>query len=540
MTDLSREIVYQIYPKSFQDSDGDGIGDLKGILEHLDYLASLGVTMLWLNPVYPSPQRDNGYDVSDYCAIDPMFGTMEDMEKLIQEADRRGMKIMLDMVFNHTSTEHEWFKKALAGDEHYQKYYFFRKGKDGLPPTNWESKFGGSCWKYVPELDQYYLHLFDETQADLDWQNEEVREELKKILRFWRGKGVRGFRFDVINLISKDAFEDDFEGVGKRFYTDGEQVDAYLQELRADALDDTIITVGEMSATSIENCAGYTNPDRKELSMAFSFHHLKVDYENGDKWTDTDFDFMALKNLFNDWDVKTEALGGWNALFLNCHDQPRSMSRFGDDVNYPDTSAKMLAGVTLTRRGTPYIYMGEEIGMPNAHFESIDEYRDVESLNYYDILKEKGHSEAETLSILARKSRDNARTPMRWSKDGGFSGGDAWIPDARRALPSAEENLQDPDSVYHYYQKLIELRKESPAIQQGTTVPILEDDPQVYAYRRVCPDEEIVCLHNFFGEEAPIDLDLDDYSLLLSNYPQKNETSGLLRPYESRILRKSA
>ena len=422
MADFSSKVVYQIYPKSFMDSNGDGQGDLRGIIEKLDYLKELGVDYLWLTPVFVSPQNDNGYDVADYRSIDPRFGTMDDMEELIRESDKRGMGLMLDMVFNHTSTDHEWFQKALAGDEKYQNYYIFRDGTPDQVPTNWQSKFGGSAWEYVPSLGKWYLHLFDVSQADLNWDNPEVRDELKKVILYWKEKGVKGFRFDVVNLISKpDTFENDYEGDGRRFYTDGPHVHEYLKELTRDTGIDSMITVGEMSSTTLENCIRYSSPEEKELSMCFSFHHLKVDYKNGDKWALMEPDRMALKKLFEKWQTGMQEGNGWNALFWCNHDQPRTVSRFGDEDKYWKESAEMLAASIHLMRGTPYIYQGEELGMTNAHYTSISQYRDVESLNYYKILLDQGKTEEEALTILAARSRDNGRTPLQGS--GGATAG---------------------------------------------------------------------------------------------------------------------
>ena len=328
MADFKNKTVYQIYPKSFQDSDGDGMGDLRGIIERLDYLEELGVDYLWLTPVFCSPQRDNGYDISDYCNIDPKFGTMRDLEEMVEEAKNRGIGIMMDMVFNHTSTSHEWFQKALKGEKKYQDYYIFKEGTADKMPTNWESKFGGPAWEYVPALGKWYLHLFDVTQADLNWDNPRVREELKEVIRFWKGKGVEGFRFDVVNLISKpEVFEDDREGDGRRFYTDGPHVHEYLKELVRDTGIADMVTVGEMSSTSLQDCIRYSAPQEKELSMCFSFHHLKVDYKDGNKWELMEPDKRALKALFERWQVQMQAENGWNALFWCNHDQPRIVSR---------------------------------------------------------------------------------------------------------------------------------------------------------------------------------------------------------------------
>lgn len=416
MSDFSNKVVYQIYPKSFRDTNGDGFGDIPGVIEKLDYLQELGVDYLWLTPFFISPQRDNGYDVADYRKINPSFGTMEDLERLISESEKRGMSIMLDMVFNHTSTQHEWFQKSLAGDEKYQNYYIFREGTPEHVPTNWQSKFGGSAWEYVPQLKKWYLRLFDVTQADLNWDNPEVREELKEILRFWKEKGIRAFRFDVINLVSKpELMEDDFEGDGRRFYTDGPHIHEYLKEMVHDTGIEDFVTVGEMSSTTLENCIKYSAPEEKELSMCFNFHHLKVDYKDGDKWALMLPDYKKLKELFVEWQMGMQKEHGWNALFWCNHDQPRIVSRIGDEGAYWKESAKMLAGMIHLMRGTPYIYQGEEIGMKNAHYPSIEQYRDVESLNYYRILLKQGKTEVEALEILASRSRDNSRTPMQWN-----------------------------------------------------------------------------------------------------------------------------
>ena len=377
MTDFNHKTVYQIYPKSFCDKNGDGFGDIRGVIEKLDYLQELGVDYLWLTPFFISPQRDNGYDVADYRNIDPKFGTLEDVEELIAQSAHRGMGIMLDMVFNHTSTEHEWFRKALAGEKKYQDYYIFKEGDPDKFPTNWQSKFGGPAWEYVPNLKKWYLHLFDVTQADLNWDNPEVREELKEIIRFWKEKGVKGFRFDVVNLISKpEKMEDDWIGDGRRFYSDGPHVHEYLKELVRDTGIEDMVTVGEMSSTSLEHCIRYSAPEEKELSMCFNFHHLKVDYKDGNKWALMEPDYEKLKELFETWQMGMQEGNGWNAVFWCNHDQPRIVSRFGDEDWYWKESAKMLAGMIHLMRGTPYIYQGEEIGMLNAHYSSVHQYRE--------------------------------------------------------------------------------------------------------------------------------------------------------------------
>nr|WP_307991450.1 alpha,alpha-phosphotrehalase [uncultured Niameybacter sp.] len=546
MTDFRDKVVYQIYPKSFKDSNGDGIGDLRGIYEKLDYLEKLGVDYLWLTPFFISPQNDNGYDVADYLNIDPLFGTMDDLDALIHEASKKNIGLMLDMVFNHTSTEHEWFKKALQGEKKYMDYYIFKDGTPDTPPTNWESKFGGSAWEYVPHLKKWYLHLFDVTQADLNWENPEVREELKNIIRFWKAKGIKGFRFDVVNLISKPAiFENDYEGDGRRFYTDGPHVHEFLKELVRDTDIAHMVTVGEMSSTSIDHCIKYSNPMEKELSMCFNFHHLKVDYKDGNKWELMPPDIKALKKLFKEWQLGMEKNNGWNAVFWCNHDQPRIVSRLGDDKNYHTTSAKMLATSIHTLRGTPYIYQGEEIGMTNAYYTSIDQYKDVESLNYYKIMLERGKTPEEALTILGARSRDNGRTPMQWDSTAyaGFSTTTPWltIPNNYTTI-NAHAALEDTNSVFHYYQQLIALRKNKKAISIGHIDFLYEEEENVFAYRRFTDKEEILVL-NHFGDEEKIlahTLDLSNYKYILGNYEgiTADENTIRLRPYESIILEK--
>lgn len=543
MANFQDKVVYQIYPKSFQDSNNDGFGDINGIIKHLDYLEKLGVDYIWLNPIFVSPQNDNGYDIEDYYAIDPSYGTMADLEKLISEAKKHNIYLMFDMVFNHTSTNHQWFKKALNGEQKYKDYYIFKKGKNGNPPTNWQSKFGGNAWKYVEKFDEYYLHLFDETQADLNWKNPEVRKEMANIVNFWIEKGIKGFRFDVINLIDKESFEDDYEGVGKRFYTDRPLVHTYLQKLAQNSFGkyDDIITVGEMSATSIDNCVGYTNPNNHELSMVFSFHHLKVDYKNKEKWTLMPFDFQELKQLLNDWQLGMQEGHGWNALFWCCHDQPRVLSRFGDDKNYPKESAKMLATTIHLLRGTPYIYQGEEIGMTNAYFDNIEQYQDVESLNAFKILKQNGMSEDEIYQILQSKSRDNARTPMQWNNHryAGFSNVEPWIAVNENYHDiNVENNLKDLDSVFYYYQKLIKLRKQYSVILQGAYEPLLLDHPTIFAYKRIDQNDEIIVYNHFYDDnQSTITVDASQYDILLSNVQRNTlEDTIILKPYESLVL----
>ncbi|MFJ5762250.1 alpha,alpha-phosphotrehalase [Neobacillus sp. NPDC093182] len=541
-----KAVVYQIYPKSFYDTTGNGTGDIQGIIEKLDYLKEFGVDVLWLTPIYKSPQRDNGYDISDYYNIQEEYGTMDDFDQLLAEAHKRGIKIIMDIVINHTSTEHEWFKQAKSSkDNPYRDFYIWKDGKDGLPPTNWESKFGGSAWQWDETTGQYYLHLFDVTQADLNWENPKVRQALYDMMHFWLKKGVDGFRLDVINLISKNQQFPEDNSDGRKFYTDGPRIHEFLHEMNQEVFSKyDIMTVGEMSSTSIDNCIRYTNPREEELNMTFSFHHLKVDYPNGEKWTKADFDFRALKDILSKWQVEMNKGGGWNALFWCNHDQPRVVSRFGDDQQYHKESAKMLATTIHMMQGTPYIYQGEEFGMTNPKFDKIDEYRDVESLNIFEIKKNEGLAEQEIIEILKQKSRDNSRTPVQWnsSEHAGFTTGTPWIHTAANYKEiNAENAMKDSDSVFYHYQELIRLRKEYDVITNGDYELISEDHNSVFAFVRKTEDEMLLVMNNFYGKDTtftlPVKLDIDGLSngVLLSNYEDSAQLAKeiQLRPYES-------
>ena len=547
--DFRKSVVYQIYPKSFCDTNKDGLGDIRGVISKLDYIKELGVDYIWSTPFFVSPQNDNGYDVEDYYNIDPRYGTMADVEELIAEAGKRGIGLMFDMVFNHVSTRHEWFQKAMEGDPYYKDFFFFRKGKpDGSAPTNWESKFGGSAWEYVEKFDEYYLHLFDVTQADLNWDNENVRKEVQKIVRFWMDKGVKGFRFDVVNLISKGAFEDDTEGDGRKYYTDGPNIHKYLKELHdmTFGTDTQIVTVGEMSSTSIENCYQYAGRDTGELSMVFSFHHLKVDFMGNEKWVLVPADFQKLKDIIFEWQTKMAEHNAWNAVFWCNHDQPRVVSRFGDEGRYWKQSAKMLGTIIHCLRGTPYVYQGEEIGMTNTDFTDISQFRDVESLNHYRILQEKGLSASDAFRIIQIHSRDNGRTPMQWddTKYAGFSsedGKEPWIGvNENHTKINTADQLENEDSIFRYYQKLIVMRKELDVIAYGDIEPLAEGDSSVFAYRRCWKGQELIVTANFYGKEyewkkAP---KLEGFKCVLGNYPDTKipENGGLtLRPYEAAV-----
>ena len=548
MSDFRNSTVYQIYVKSFCDSNGDGIGDINGIRQKLDYLQDLGIDYLWITPFFKSPMNDNGYDVADYLAINPMFGTMEDVDALIREAKEHNIRLMFDMVFNHTSTDHEWFQKALTGDPKYMNYYMFRDPVDGHAPTNWVSKFGGNAWEYVPSLGKYYLHLFDVSQADLNWENPEVREELKNVIRFWKAKGVAGFRFDVVNLISKpDVLEDDFQGDGRRFYTDGPRIHQHLQELVGDTGIADYMTVGEMSSTSLDNCLRYANPDEKELKMVFSFHHLKVDYKNGQKWALMEPDFNELRRLFVKWQEGMQDGNAWNAVFWCNHDQPRAVSRFGDDKKYWKESAKMLASLIHLMRGTPYIYEGEELGITNPGYTDISQYQDVESTNYYRILmEEEGRSKEEALEIIGARSRDNGRTPMQWdgSEKAGFTDGTPWlgIP-ANHSYINVEAEQKDPDSILNYYKKLVALRKEYEIIADGEIRFTDAGNENIISYDRMLDGQKLSVFCNLRGTEQALGTAFEAPAgkILIGNYADTAASDQAvriesLRPFETKAV----
>ena len=527
--------VYQIYPKSYKDTTGNGIGDFRGIIEKIPYLAKLGVDMVWLNPFYPSPQRDNGYDISDYVAVDPLFGDMADFEEMVRVGKEHKIDFMLDMVLNHCSTEHEWFQKALAGDQYYQDFFFIQD-----QPTDWISKFGGSAWAPFGDTGKYYLHLFDETQADLNWRNPNVRKELFKVVNFWRDKGVKGFRFDVINLIGKDeVLVDCPENEGKPAYTDKPIVHDYLRMMNEATFgsDDGFITVGEMSSTTMENCVLYSSPDRQELSMTFNFHHLKVDYKDGQKWTLAPFDFEELKSLYHSWGKEMSDKNGWSALFWNNHDQPRALNRFVDIQHFRNEGATMLAASIHLSRGTPYIYMGEEIGMVDPDYDSMADYVDVESINAYQMLLKEGKSEQEAFQIIQAKSRDNSRIPMQWdaSENAGFSTGTPWLKAGKSYKDiNVENDIQGP--IFTFYQNLIRLRKEMPIVSEGSYKPAFEDSKQVYAFERQYEDEKLLVLNNFYATEIEIELPAayQNGQILISNYKDVELSEKiLLKPYQT-------
>lgn len=535
MTIDKTAVVYQIYPKSYKDTTGNGVGDLRGIIQKLPYLKELGIDMIWLNPFYPSPQRDNGYDISDYKAVNPLFGTMADFEDMIQVGKELGVAFMLDMVLNHCSTEHVWFQKALAGDSYYQDFFILRD-----EPTDWLSKFGGSAWAPFGDTGKYYLHLFDESQADLNWRNPHVREELFSIVNFWKAKGVKGFRFDVINLIGKDEeLQDCPLNDGKPAYTDRPITHDYLKQLNQATFgsEEGFMTVGEMSATTIDNCILYTAPERKELSMAFNFHHLKVDYDNGQKWTLKTFDFAELKTLFHTWGQKMSEGNGWSALFWNNHDQPRALNRFVDVAHFRNEGATMLAAAIHLSRGTPYIYMGEEIGMLDPDYDAMSDYVDIESVNNYQLLIQQGKSAEEAFAIIRAKSRDNARTPMQWdnSANAGFSKGKPWLK-VGKTYPEINVAREKSGPIFPFYQQLIHLRKTYPIIAEGDYRAAYQASNRIYAFERRLGRQGLLVLNHFFAGEETVELPkaYQHGQVLISNYDHTSVTDKvMLAPYQT-------
>jgi glucan 1,6-alpha-glucosidase len=526
-------VVYQIYPRSFQDSNGDGIGDLKGILSRLDYLKDLGIGAIWLSPVSKSPQDDNGYDISDYQDIDPMFGSLEDMELLIQEAGKRDIRIIMDLVLNHSSDEHPWFKEARKSkDNPYHDYYVWRDGVEGTPPNDLGSTFGGSAWEWVPELGRYYLHLFSVKQPDLNWENPKVRQEIYDMIQWWMDKGVGGFRLDVIDLIGKQP---DLKITGN-----GPNLHQYMRELSKETFQKgDLLTVGETWGATPESAKLYSNPDGSELSMVFQFEHISLDEQEGKgKWDLQPLDLLQLKKVLSKW--QTELKGeAWNSLFWNNHDLPRIVSRWGNDGEYRVQSAKMLATLLHGMQGTPYVYQGEELGMTNVRY-SIEEYRDIELLNLYKERVENGYAEEEVMESIYAKGRDNARTPMQWdaSANAGFTEGEPWIlVNPNYTEINAEESINDPHSIYHYYKTLIQLRKEHEVIIYGDYELLYPEDINLFAYTRTLGDTKLLVLCNFYGNIVTFDIPepfREDKTLLISNYADVHSENEL-RPYEARM-----
>lgn len=546
-------IVYQIYPRSFKDSNGDGIGDLNGITEKMDYLQKLGINVLWLSPVYQSPNDDNGYDISDYQAIMDEFGTMEDFDRMLAAAHEHGIKLVMDLVVNHTSDEHPWFIESQKSvDNPYRDYYIWRPGKDGKEPNNWGSCFSGPAWKYDEKTDMYYLHLFSRKQPDLNWDNPKVRQEVFDMMNWWLDKGVDGFRMDVISLISKKPDLPDGP-VGINGYAsfnepaNGPHVHEYLQEMREKVLNNAdTITVGECSGVTLEEAKKYARSDEKELNMVFQFEHMDVDADGSNKWTDKKMDLRDMKEVLTKWQKGLEEIA-WNSLFWENHDQPRSVSRFGNDSSqYRERSAKMLATCLHMMQGTPYVYQGQELGMTNVPFHSVEDFRDLDSINAYHELVEdqKVFSKEEMMRYLRYKSRDNARTPFQWddSENAGFTTGTPWImvnPNYKEINAKAE--LADPNSVFYYYQKLIQLRKEKEIIVYGTYDLLLPESEELYVYTRTLGEEKLLVVCNFSENEVELEIpeEFRKGSYLISNYETRPvENTMKIRAYESFVVEK--
>ena len=525
-------VAYQIYPKSFQDTTGSGTGDLQGIIRRLPYLQALGVDVLWLSPVFASPQVDNGYDVSDYRAIDPMYGSLEDMRALIAAGKERGIGIMLDLVLNHSSDQHRWFQEAKQSrDNPYHDYYVWRDGEEDRPPNEMRACFGGSAWTWVPQVQQYYFHQFAPQQPDLNWENPQVRRALYDMILWWMDQGVEGFRLDVIDQIAKEP-DRGITGNGPRLHE-------FLRELSAETFQKgCLVTVGEAWGADVERAKLYAAPDGSELSMVFQFEHIGLDQQPGkEKWDTAPLDFVALKRCLAKWQTGLHGCG-WNSLFLNNHDLPRTVSRWGGDGAYRVASAKLLATMLHGLEGMPYIYQGEELGMTNIHLP-IEAYRDLESLNLYEARKAAGYPEAEIMASLYARSRDNARTPMQWdaSPHGGFTTGTPWLtenPNYREINATAA--LADPDSVFHYYRRLIALRKTYPVFVHGDFTLLEPDHPCLFVYRRRLARQSLLVICNYGGGETAWSLPAgwDDAQCLISNYPDR--LPGRLRPWEARIL----
>lgn len=527
-----KAVVYQIYPKSFQDSNGDGFGDLQGIIKRLDYLETLGINAIWLSPVFKSPQADNGYDISDYRDIDPTFGSLDDMEELINEAKKHNIRIMMDLVLNHSSNEHRWFKEAKKSkDNPYHDYYIWRDGEEGVPPSDMKAVFGGSAWEYVPEIGQYYFHQFLPEQPDLNWENPKVRRAIYDMILWWMDKGVGGFRLDVIDQIAKEP--------DKRITINGPRLQEYFKELSKETFQKgDLITVGEAWGADTERAKLYSNPDGSEFSMVFQFEHIGLDQkEGGEKWDLAPLPFKKLKKIMAHWQNELYNCG-WNSLFWDNHDLPRIVSRWGNDSEYRVESAKMLAILLHGMQGTPYIYQGEELGMTNVQYD-IEDYKDCEIINMYHERLEKGYSKDEIMKSIYAKGRDNARTPMQWddSANAGFTTGTPWIKvNDNYDKINAKSQVDDPDSIFSCYKKLVQLRKDYPVFVDGKFTLLLEDDENIFAYSRKNEEKTMIVVCNFFDKEIPMPLakECEGMEVLISNYKDTSDMS-VLRPYEARM-----
>lgn len=562
-------VGYQIYPRSFQDSDGDGVGDLRGVIERLDHLTELGVDVVWLSPIYPSPQDDNGYDISDYQAVDPTFGTLEDFDELLAKCHERGMRIVMDLVVNHTSDEHPWFVESRSSRNSPKRdWYWWRPPREGLSPgdlgaepTNWESVFGGSAWQLDADTGEYYLHLFSRKQPDLNWENPQVRQAVYAMMRWWLDRGVDGFRMDVINMISKELPLRDGAPVGDGPWGDGSpsficgpRIHEFLQEMHREVFDgrrDRLLTVGEMPLVTVEEAVLFTDPARHEVDMVFQFEHVDLDHGRH-KWDPLPLELVELKRSLGRWQEGLAEVG-WNSLYWNNHDQPRAVSRFGDDGEFRVESAKLLATVLHLHRGTPFVYQGEELGMTNVAFEDIDSFQDIESVNYYRVATAAGLPAEEVLRALRLASRDNARSPMQWddSPHAGFTSGVPWFPvQPNHREINAEQARADPDSVFHHYRRLIELRHHDPVVADGDFTMLLPEDPVVYAFTRTLERTTLLVVANFSSSEHTVE-GLPDATqwaqaeLVLGTHSQSGDAAPsqdgalVLRPWEARVLRRT-
>jgi oligo-1,6-glucosidase len=541
-------VVYQIWPRSFADGNGDGIGDLAGIASRLDYLATLGVDVLWLSPIYPSPQDDAGYDISDYQDIDPTFGTLDEFDALLEAVHERGMKLIMDLVVNHTSDEHPWFEESRSAPDNAKRDWYWwrapragmRPGDPGAEPTNWRSFFSGPTWELDPASGEYYLHLFSRKQPDLNWENPEVREAVYSMMRWWLDRGVDGFRMDVINMISKDvALPDGHGGDGMPYYICGPRIHEFLQEMHREVFagrPGRLLNVGEMPGVTVDEARLFTDPARGEVDMVFQFEHVQLD-QGASKWDAHPLRLTDLKATFGRWEAGLADVG-WNSLYWNNHDQPRIVSRFGDDGEYRVRSAKLLGTVLHLHRGTPYVYMGEELGMTNAPFAELGDFRDIESLNHYAEAVASGDPPEHVLAAMRPRSRDNARTPMQWddSEHAGFTTGTPWMPvNPNHAEINARAALLDEDSVFHHYRRLIELRHTEPAVAHGDFTMLAPNDERLYAFTRRYEGTELLVFANFSGEPLEVELP-DDAELLLTNAP----VGPRLEPWEARVYRRGA
>ena len=543
-----KSVIYQVYPRSFCDTNGDGVGDLQGVIRHLDHIQRLGADVIWLNPIYASPNDDNGYDISDYRAIMPEFGTMADFDQLLAEAHRRGIRILMDLVVNHTSDEHAWFiESRKSKDSPYRDYYIWRAGKNGRPPNNWGSAFAGPAWEQTPETGEYYLHLFSRKQVDLNWENPAVRREVYDVMRFWLDKGVDGFRMDVINYISKaDGLPD---GPVNGLYGDfvphsvnGPHIHEYMQEMHREALAHyDVMSVGETPSVSVEDAIAFTDPARRELNMVFQFEHMGLDEDEVyGKWSTRRMPLAALKENLSRWQTALHGRG-WNSLYWNNHDQPRIVSRIGNDTTdeLRVASAKMLGTLLHMMQGTPYIYQGEELGMTNMHFPTISDYRDIDTLNAYrEMTQERGMSHEDMMARIHQHSRDNARTPMQWTDgpNAGFTTGTPWLGvNPNHTVINAAAQVDDPDSVFSHYRRLIALRRELDIVTEGDYRLLLADHPNIFAYERTWNGQTLTVICSFSAQalEEPGIADLCRGELLLCNYPVGSTTA--LQPYEARI-----